>query len=404
MLDTTTAVGKGMISLYRKFDRVSITGYMQPQFQVAQEKGIESYSGGDFAPEVNKRFMLRRGRIRFDYAHFTDSGRPVLQFVFQFDGTERGVNIRDFWGRIFENRFQLFSLTTGMFARPFGYELNLSSSDRETPERGRMSQILMRTERDLGAMISFEPREKNHPLRYLKWDAGLFNGQGLTAPGEFDSHKDFISRISLKPYPVSTSLELSLGLSYLRGGLFQNTRYIYSMQDNGMKDFQLDSSVSNIGKITPRHYHGADVQLKLEHGWGNTEFRGEYWFGKQTATGNNSQTPDELLSEPSYIRKFDGAFLYFLQNVINDKHQLGVKYDWYDPNTEVRGSEITDGSNVNATNIKYSTVSIGYNYYMNENLKLFLWYDFIKNENTLLNGFTNDVKDNVFTCRIQFRF
>lgn len=404
MLDTTTDVGRGMLSLYRKFDRVEITGYMQPQFQVAQKKGIDSYNGGDFPSQVSNRFMLRRGRIRFDYAHFTDSGKAVVQFVFQFDGTERGVNIRDFWGRIFENRFEVFSLTLGMFARPFGYELNLSSSDRESPERGRMSQILMRTERDLGAMISFEPRGKNHPLRYLKWDAGFFNGQGLTAPGEFDNHKDFISRVSLKPYPLARSVALSLGLSYLRGGLFQNTRYIYSMQKNGPTNFQVDSSVNNIGKITPRHYHGADLQLKFKHGWGRTELRGEYWFGKQTSTSNNSETPTALLTEPSFIRKFDGAFFYLLQNIINDKHQLGLKYDWYDPNIDVRGNEITGLSNINATNIKYSTISIGYNYYMNENVKLFLWYDFIKNESTLINGFRDDVQDNVFTCRIQFRF
>ncbi len=404
MIDTSTDIGKGMLSIYRKFDRIDITGYMQPQFQVAQKKGVESYSGGDFAPQVSNRFMLRRGRIRFDYAHFTDSARPVVQFVFQFDGTERGVNIRDFWGRIFENRFQVFSLTTGMFARPFGFELNLSSSDRESPERGRMSQILMRTERDLGAMISFEPREKRHPLRYLKWDAGLFNGQGLTAPGEFDNHKDFITRISLKPYPISKAVTLSLGLSYLNGGLFQNTRYIYTIQDKGTKLFEVDSSLNNIGRIVPRKYYGTDVQFSFQHLWGSTDIRGEYWFGKQTSTATNSETPTTLLTEPTYIRQFNGAFFYLLQNIISEKHQLGFKYDWYDPNTEVKGNEMTDPSNLNSTNIKYSTISVGYNYYMHENIKLFLWYDFVKNENTQLDGYRTDIKDNIFTCRIQYRF
>jgi phosphate-selective porin len=70
----------------------------------------------------------------------------------------------------------------------------------------------------------------------------------------------------------------------------------------------------------------------------------------------------------------------------------------------VKGTEMSDASNINATNIRYSTLSVGYNYYMNENMKLFLWYDFVKNENTRLDGFTGDIKDNVFTCRFQFRF
>ena len=40
-----------------------------------------------------------------------------------------------------------------MFARPFGFEINYSSSDRESPERGRKSQILMKGERDLDFKI-----------------------------------------------------------------------------------------------------------------------------------------------------------------------------------------------------------------------------------------------------------
>jgi phosphate-selective porin len=71
----------------------------------------------------------------------------------------------------------------------------------------------------------------------------------------------------------------------------------------------------------------------------------------------------------------------------------------------VKGSEIGhSGNNINAANIKYSTWSFGYNYYINENLKLFLWYDRVINEKTALAGFTTDDEDDVFTCRLQFRF
>src|SRR6476661_10340844 len=87
MVDTTTEMGKGMLSIYQKFDNVRITGYMQPQFQVAQAQGAKSFSGGDFAAHSNNRFMLRRGRIRFDYIHFAEKSGPSVQFVFQFDGT-----------------------------------------------------------------------------------------------------------------------------------------------------------------------------------------------------------------------------------------------------------------------------------------------------------------------------
>lgn len=155
MVDTTKDMGKNMLSLYNRFDRIRISGYIQPQYQIADTAGAKSYEGGDFSQFSNNRFMLRRGRIRFDYVRYGKQSDPSVQFVFQFDGTERGVFIRDFWGRVFDQKWHLFSATVGMFARPFGFETNLSSADRESPERGRMNQILMKTERDLGMMVSF---------------------------------------------------------------------------------------------------------------------------------------------------------------------------------------------------------------------------------------------------------
>jgi hypothetical protein len=373
---------------------------------VAQSKGAKNFSGGDFAANSNNRFMIRRGRIRFDYSHFNHDGLPQAQVVFQFDGSEKGVVIRDFYGRYYENKLQLFSFTAGMFARPFGYELNLSSSDRESPERGRMSQILMRTERDLGAMASFEPRKKSSPLRLIKLDAGFYNGQGLTGSEDYDSYKDFITRLSLKPYKLSNTVSLSSGLSFFEGGFIQNSNYIYRMDGrNGSKFFSVDSSVTNIGKKAPRKYRGIDAQLKIKNQWGKTELRAEYWYGTQSATADESSTPGILLKQPYYIREFNGAFFYLLQNIVSDKHMLVLKYDIYDPNKHVSGKEIgTPNSNTHAGDIKFNTFGAGYIYFADTHIKLMLWYDVIKNEATLLDGFTTDIKDNIFTFRVQYRF
>ena len=409
MIDTTTEIGKSVLSVTKRFDDIRIGGYMQPQFQFIESKGAKSFNGGDFPANVNNRFMLRRGRIRFDYIHFNKDRGPSVQFVFQFDGSEKGVFIRDFWGRVFENKYKLFAFSMGMFARPFSYELNLSSSDRESPERGRMSQTLMKTERDLGAMISFEPRRKDHPLKYLKIDAGLFNGPGLSAPADYDSHKDFIGRIGIKPFPITKNVNLSMAASYYNGGILQNTKYVYRIGNsaNG-KAFIIDSSFTNIGKIAPRKYYGADIQLKIKNTKGFTELRAEYMTGTQTAFANTTETPAALptdISTPFYVRKFNGAYFYLLQNIFSTHHQLGIKYDWYDPNSDVKENEIGKaGSNINEANIKYSTLGFGYINYINENLKLVLWYEVIVNEKTQVPGYIADVKDNVFTCRLQFRF
>ena len=406
MIDTTDARDKGLWAVYRETDHLQISGYFQPQYQVAQSKGVKNYSGGDFPANSNTRFMIRRGRIRFDYAHFNADGLPQAQVVFQFDGSERGVAIRDFWGRYYENKFQMFAFTAGMFARPFGYELNLSSSDRESPERGRMSQILMKTERDLGMMATFEPRKKSNPLRLLKFDAGVFNGQGLTGPEEYDSYKDFISRVSLKPYSLSKTVSLSAGLSFFEGGIVQNSNFIYQMGDgNSDKHFTVDSSVSNKGKKAPRKYRGLDAQLRIKNGWGKTELRGEYWWGTQSSSAEESTTPGTPLNQPYYIREFNGAFIYFLQNIFTEKHMLAFKYDIYDPNKKLSGKEIgLPGTNTHAGDIKYNTFGAGYIYFADAHLKFLIWYDVIRNETTQLNGYTSDIKDNIFTLRVQFRF
>lgn len=352
--------------------------------------------------------MLKRSRIRIDYVHFGKETKPGVQVAFQFDVTERGFTIRDVWGRIFENKYQLFSLATGMFARPFGNEVNYSSSDRETPERGRMSQALMKSERDLGAMVSLESRRKDQKLKYLRIDAGLFNGQGLTATGDFDNRKDFIGRISLKPYNINKKLILSGSVSYLNGGLLENTKYKYETGTvAGIKKMVVDSQASNLYKISPRVYYGADAQLKIRNRKGFTEFRAEYVTGTQTGTASSNETPAALLTgvDGFHVRQFNGAYFYFLQNLFSERHQLVLKYDWYDPNTKVKGKEIgAAGSNFTAANIKYNTFGIGYVNYITENVKLVLYYAKVMNEHTALTGYTGDVKDDVFTCRLQFRF
>lgn len=409
MVDTTKDMGKGMLELYNRFDHIKLSGYIQPQFQVAESKGAKGFAGGDFAPNSNNRFMLRRARVRFDYINFPKTGTgPSLQFVFQFDATERGVNVRDVWGRIFENKFHLFAFTTGLFARPFSYELNLASSDRESPERGRMSQILMKTERDMGAMVTLESRKKNSQIKFLKVDLGIFNGPGLSSLTDYDNHKDIIGRITIKPQSLGKKITLGAAASILYGGLSQNTKYVYTTHSiNGTSTFIVDSTTSNMGNIAPRKYYGADAQLKIKNRVGYTELRAEFITGKQTGSAISSETPGVSFTgnDGYYVRKFSGAYFYLLQNLGSTHHQIAIKYDWYDPNTAVKGDEIGKaGTNINAANIKYTTLGFGYIYILANNAKLILWYDKITNEKTNITGYTSDLKDNIFTFRMQFRF
>jgi hypothetical protein len=405
--DSTLFIRDTVVSTVRRFENLHFSGYMQPQFQVAQSKGIRSFEGGNFSQNASNRFMLRRARVKMDYLLPSKDGSvPAALFTFQFEATERDLNIRDVFVRIFEPKSQKLALTAGLFARPFGYEVNLSSSYRETPERGRMSQTLMPSERDLGAMVSYEAKNPILKKLKLKLDAGVFNGQGKSGPVEFDSYKDIISRLTIKPFSLSRAVSLGGGLSLLSGGWRQDTRYRYETKsDGGKTTFVVDSSLANIGAKAPRRYYGADAQLVLKHGWGKTEWRGEYWWGTQPGTAATTVNPGEQPEGPTYIRPFDGAFFYYLQNIINPNWELMVKYDWYDPNRLASANDIgNNGASLTAADVRYDTWGVGLTRYFTESLKMLAYYSFVTNEKTKLAGYDSDLQDNVFTLRMQMRF
>jgi hypothetical protein len=94
---------------------------------------------------------------------------------------------------------------------------------------------------------------------------------------------------------------------------------------------------------------------------------------------------------------------------------LVVKYDWYDPNTKVSGKQITaKNGNVTtfltASDIRFSTLGLGWNYRLNPQVKLTAYYEIVKNETTGITGtnstnnYTKDLNDNVLTLRIQYKF
>src|SRR4051812_29252873 len=59
---------------------LKVTGWIQAQFQYAQTRGVANFDGGAFAPNSDKRFTIRRGRIKFTY-----NGKNS-QYVMQING------------------------------------------------------------------------------------------------------------------------------------------------------------------------------------------------------------------------------------------------------------------------------------------------------------------------------
>jgi len=358
--------------------------------------------------------MVRRGRVKVAY-----SGE-VTQLAVQIDVTEKGVATKDAYIAFTEPFLKTFGIKAGIFDRPFGYEISYSSSLRESPERGRMSQILFPGERDLGAMLIIQP-PKTSKWNFFRIEGGMFAGDGINP--DFKQMKDFIGHLTFFGTSKNEFFKWGAGVSYYNGGVYQGTKYIYKMatlDDGETKGFAIDSASTNLGAYANRGYYGVDAQLTFAFPWGITTLRGEYIMGQQPAyDGNGSASTNDPTyyktapAKNTYIRNFNGAYFYFIQDIWKSPVQIAIKYDWYNPNTEVSGDNIKPTYSFNnasfktylsSSDIPYATLGLGVNYRFLENLKLCAWYAIVRNQGTMISGYYTDVKDNVFTLRLQYKF
>lgn len=381
--------------------KLKISGYVQAQFQSAEQKGIKSFAGGNFSSNMHNRFNIRRGRIKFDYKNvFTDFS--INQAVFQLDITEKGVGVKDAYLRLNEQWLKAFSVSAGIFDRPFGYEITFSSSSRESPERSRVFQSLFPNERDLGVKLAFLANEQS-PLKKLSFvnlNAGIFAGNGINQ--EQDNFKDFIGRLGFSFPFYEQNMSIDFGFSGYYGNVLLPTNKSLFIVDNKVKAQEKINSSS-----AKRQYFGADVQFYYDLPLiGGFSLKGEYLTGKQPSTNNANTSFTSLPTGDLYLREFEGYYLMFVQN-LGRFNQLLLKYDVYDPNTSVKSDEINENSEarLSSADLKYSTIGLGYIHYWDENLKFVLYYDIVKNETSkYIEQYKSQVKENVFTFRIQYKF
>ncbi len=392
----------------KKCSELKFSGYIMGQFQVAESDGAHTYAGGNFAPGTDKRFMVRRGRAKLNYARKNADGDLLTSAYVQIDYTQSGLALRDAYVTILEPHTRWVGLKVGAMNKPFSYELTYSSSVRETPERGRMSQILLPGEKDLGAQIFIEPN-KTSRWRFFRLEAGMYNGTGVTNH-DYDRFKDLISRLTFYKNNKSKSVKYSGGLSYYNGGHRNGTKYIDQLLTDGVGNHYwsiTDSASGNLDKRAKQIYYGVDAEVTAKWAAGRTTLRAEYIWGTQGGTASSSSSPRVAVTTNTYQREFDGAYFYFIQNILGSKHNFVVKYDWYDPNVKVTEKEIgvvTGTGSLTAADIRYNTLGLGYYYTYDEDWKFVLHYDIVKNDATKLANYDSDLKDNVLTLRVMYSF
>ncbi len=371
----------------------TLSGYMQAQYQYGDSDAVL----GVGTPNENSnnsysRIGIRRGRLKFGYA------KEWTTAVFQIDITEKGFGVKDAYMSFNIQSLGQSKAKFGIFDRPFGFEVINSSSRRESPEVSYIISALFPDSRDVGGMLSLQ-MPKSSALSIIRLDAGLFAGNGIKP--ETDSRLDFIGRLGFSP--KMNGITLGGGVSCYLGSVYQGTSRVFTMKDDG---FVVDDNPSNMGKYAQRRYFGVDLQLEFNSGIGPTRLLTEYIGGKQPGTAVSSLSPNsaQLPKSDTYIRNFAGGYLMLVQGIAQSPLSLIVKYDFYDPNTDVSGDKAgLKGTSI--TDLMRSTIGTGLVYHLNSDVRLTCYYDFKRNETSgNIASMHNDLDDNVFTLRIQYKF
>ena len=388
-LEQRTQMIDESLTLLQKF---KVSGYIQTQYQWGEkDASLKVGSGNSNRDESFDRFGIRRGRMKFTYEDGIASG------VFQLDMTEKGVGIKDAYLGIKDPWAGTNVLKAGVFDRTFGNEISYSSSRRESPERSTIFQTLFPEERDLGASLTLQAA-KTSPWNFLKLEAGLFAGNGIKQ--ETDNRKDFIGHLSAARN-IGSEAKWGLGVSYYNGGVFQGNENIYKMNGNA---FVLDNNPDNKGKFAKREYIGFDGQFSIMSAIGLSQIRAEYLFGTQPATSSNSKSPNSStpIIADTYIRNFSGGYIIFVQDLGQLPLSAVIKYDWYDPNTEIAKNDVGQ-KGTGSADLSQNTLGLGMLWRVNKNIRVQAYYELNSNEKTESLA-VNDIKSDAFTLRLQYKF
>lgn len=408
----------------QKLTKIKVSGYMQAQYQYFENPSVQP----------NSYFSLRRARVKFTY-EMTDG----IKFVLTPDFAPGNLSVKDAYVVLNDHWTKAFSIWAGKFNRP-NYEVEYSSSSRELAERSTVIRTLYPGERAIGAKLEYNPI--NVPFHF---QLAVLNGaDGITinnASGtnlnsnenkDFDNYKDIM---------VRATYNLQLGNF---GGLdFGAHGYFGSLKSMATKTLNSDyTTIEDVkfGDAVKRNWVGGEFQLFADI-LGGMSIKGEYIAGKNASIGYAPVaavgTTAAIAGVANFQNNFAGYYLYFIKN-LGKKNQFAFRYDYYDPNTDITGKDVTIAkyTSTDATTLKNrvsgksdlatSTFGFALHHYFDDNLRISLNYDIVNNEkvgttagvSNLMENYTKadgtvvkngldyskNVNNNLLTLRIQAKF
>jgi hypothetical protein len=395
-----------------KLAKLKVGGYIQVQWQHLDSIGGPVLAGGNMPINSDRRLMVRRSRLKTVY------NGDLSKYTLEIEALPSGVSLKDVEVAWMEPWLNTFSVVAGVMDRPFGFEIPLSSSIIETPERSRFENTYFSGEKDLGVELAVEPPAELGALQYFNLKMGLYTGQGGSTPSldEIDRNMDFIGRLGFKAPFTDINLAIDGGFS----------AYIGSVENASDTSFEYKSGAFQRSTGTKldgfdRTVMGVDAELYYDLPvLGGLSLRSEYEWGQVPGTSGSAKpyAPTTAIgpfsatagSPPVYMRNVAGWYITWVQN-LGSMFQAVLRYDSYDPNTDAENSDIgKTGKGLTAADIAINTFGYGLIYHVSGNLKLIAYHDIVLNDKVDaaaaggLAAWKKDLNDNLFTFRAQVKF
>jgi len=368
-LDDRVLVNESDLS---KLNKIKVSGYVQAQWET-YGADLEKSNG------YSNTYYIRRARIKFTYEP-TDG----IKFVLQPDLSTGNLVLKDAYAVVNIPKLKNWTLWAGQMNRP-NYEVEYSSSSREVLERSRVTTTIYPGEREIGAKLEYNGT-KIPVLFQLMAMNGNFTG---TQAKDVDSRKDVMARLVYSVKLRDAGVGIDFGANhYFGSNLAKTDKYVKN------SDGTLDS-LNNVWRYLDKHWTGGEIRIYADV-LGGMSIKGEYVAGTNSVASAIAATSTmaQLKASPNTYNNFAGYYITLVKN-IGSKNQAVVRYDYYDPNTKLSGDAA-------GNSLYYKTVALAWQYYLNDNIRLTAQYTMPKNETNATTP--ADIKDNLFTIRVQAKF
>jgi hypothetical protein len=377
-IDENVTILLGDVAGLKKF---KFSGYIQAQYMHSEASSGFQMSPYDSTDYVKDAFVLRRGRMKLTY----DGGS--VKGVIQADYSNVGLSLKDAYIELQDPWTKYFYLTVGQFNRP-NYEVEYSSSQRESMERSAVIRLLYPNERDLGAMIAYDNFDL-FKLQFAAFNNTYLSSIAQTRPVFGDEPVYYMARLTKSLNFSDEGIAIDFGAHIRNGAAVLNTNQVIQPESNSKT---IDSTSYKYGESVPRTWFGGELQFYWDF-LGGMKILGEYILGSNVDQPSSASTKP---AKPVRLREFSGWYAMLVKN-ITDEWQIALKYDVLDPNTAIADKDINSTSDLTT-----STLGFGLHNYSFPNVRISVWYDM--NDRQTTDAFTTSPNTNQLTVRFQIKY